>query len=128
MMTLTLLVGLWTSTCIQTQIAPTHQGYVIESYEFNEEGEFKFTREWFKDSACSVSKELEQEEGTIKIGAKMSGMFISGDTFEADFQTVARTDYGALSVKEGKSLKVARGLKGSSFRNTMVGLFEYLKQ
>lgn len=127
-MTLALFVGLWTTTCIQTQIAPSNQGFVVESYEFSESGEYTFTRSWFEDASCSKAKDQDEDRGTLKLGPKMSGMFVLGETYEADFKSDAGTDYGALTVKEGKALKVARSIKGSNFRNSMVGVFEYLKQ
>lgn len=128
MTTLALIVGLWTSACIQTQIAPIGQGFVIESFDFSEAGEYRFTREWFKDSACTNAQSTDTETGSIKLGHKMSGMFVVGETYEADFKNEAGVDYGAISIRNTKMLKVARGLKGSHFRNTMVGIFDYVKR
>jgi hypothetical protein len=127
MTTLALLVGLWTSTCIQTQVAPTKAGFVKESYEFGAHGDYRFTREWFDDSACTVSKDTDEEEGQVVLGKRLSGMFVSGETYELDFTSAAGTEYGAVQLKEN-SLRLARGIKGSLFRNTMVGLFDYVKE
>lgn len=126
-MTLALIVGLWTTTCIQTQIAGNNDGFAIESYEISEAGTFEFSRQWFEDAKCTDAKATDLEIGTLKIGSKMTGMFITGDTFEADFTTSAGKDLGAISLKDAKTLKVGRGLKGSNFRNTMLGVFDFKK-
>lgn len=126
MLSLILLAGIWSSSCIQTQ-TNTNQGYMIESYAIAESGEYELTREWFEDAICSAKKAEEVESGSIKLGKKLSGMFVSGDTYEADFSNEMGKDLGAVQVSS-RSLKVARGMKNSSMRNTMIGLFEYLKQ
>ncbi len=128
MMTLALIVGLWTTNCIQTQINGATQGHVLESYEISEAGGYEFTREWFHDASCTESFKKDSEAGTLKLGPRMSGMFVTGQTFEADFTSEGAKDLGAIRVTEGESLKIARGLKGSSFRNTMVGIFDYTKR
>jgi hypothetical protein len=126
MMTLALLVGIWTTTCIQTQIAHSNQGFVKESYSFSKEGDFEFKREWFKDPSCTEPDGTDTETGTVKIGNKISSFFMPGETYEADFNTQEGIDLGAVSVKENE-LKIARGVNNSSMRNTMLSLFEYRK-
>jgi hypothetical protein len=127
MMTLAIFVGIWTSTCIQTQISGNNQGFVKETYSIEKTGEFEFTREWFQDSGCSSPNGTDTETGTITLGKKLSGMFITGDTYEADFSTQGGTDLGAMTL-QNNTLKMARGMKNSSMRNTMVGIFGYVKR
>ena len=126
MMTLALLVGIWTTTCIQTQMSHS-QGFVKESYTFRLEGGFEFKREWFKDPSCTEPDGTDTETGTIKIGNKITSFLIPGDTYEADFNTQRGIDLGALSVKENQ-LRIARGVNNSSMRNSMLSLFEYRKK
>lgn len=126
MLNLALIVGLWATTCIQTQNT-NYAGFAIESYDVRENGNYEFKREWFSDAACSAQYGVETEEGNVSVGKKLSGIFVTGDTFEADFKTTTGVDLGAVKV-EGKKLKVARGMRGSTMRNTMLGLFEYSKK
>ncbi|MES2525914.1 MAG: hypothetical protein V4598_02460 [Bdellovibrionota bacterium] len=126
MLNLALIIGLWTTTCIQTQ-NPSHAGFVIESYEVRENGNYDFKRDWYADPMCSQQYDTETETGSVKVGKKLSGIFVTANTFEADFETVQGVDLGAVKVESNK-LKVARGMRGSTMRNTMVGLFEYVKK
>lgn len=126
MTSLALLIGLWTSTCIQTQMGPDRQGFVLESYEITKEESFRFSRVWFEDAACTVAIGGEEEVGTVLVGPELTGMFVTNGTFEADFLSAAGFDLGAVQVKNDV-LKVARGTKGSTWRNTMLGLFGYKK-
>lgn len=126
MLNLALIVGLWATTCIQTQTA-THAGFLIESYDVRENGSYELKREWHADPVCREQFDSETETGTIKVGKKLSGIFVSGNTFESDFETILGVDLGAVKI-EGNKLKVARGMRGSTMRNTMVGLFEYVKK
>lgn len=126
MLNLALIVGLWATTCIQTQNT-RHSGFAIESYDVRDNGSFDFRREWYADPSCHQRYDVETESGVVSVGKKISGIFVSGNTFEADFQTTTGTDLGAVRV-EGSTLKVARGLRGSTMRNTMVGLFDYVKE
>ena len=129
MITMALLVGIWSTTCIQTQINKTinHSGYAKESYTIEKDGAFEFKREWFRDSTCLDETDSDIESGTIELGDKLQGLFISSETVEADFSTQSGVDLGAISLKN-ESLKVARGIRNSSMRNTMLSLFEYAKR
>ena len=124
MLTLALLAGLWTTTCIQTQTV-VKQGFAIDSYEFAQEGDFVFTRQWFSDSKCEVAETTDEEIGTVKIGKELTSFF--GTSFEADFKTDKGADFGVMSLKENK-LKIGRGVLNAQMRNTMTGLFEYSKR
>lgn len=126
MLNLALIVGLWATTCIQTQ-TNTHAGFMIESYDVRENGSYELKRHWHADPVCREQFDSETETGTVRVGKKLSGIFVSGNTFETDFETILGVDLGAVKV-EGNKLKVARGMRGSTMRNTMVGLFEYVKQ
>lgn len=126
MLNLILIAGLWTSTCIQTQMGGMH-GFVQESYSIEETGEYEFTRQWFLDPLCTTSLESDTEAGEIKTGKKITGIFVGAETYEADFTNIMGTDLGAVQVNS-RSLKVARGMKNSTMRNTMVGVFEYFKK
>ena len=126
MLNLALIVGLWATTCIQSQNT-THAGFMIESYDVRENGSYELKREWHADPACNEQYATETESGTVKVGKKLSGIFVSGNTYESDFETSMGVDLGAVKI-EGNKLKVARGMKGSTMRNTMVGLFEYVKK
>ncbi|HXH29205.1 MAG TPA: hypothetical protein VNJ01_00165 [Bacteriovoracaceae bacterium] len=127
MITLAVFIGIWTSTCIQTQVSGHNQGFVKESYTIERSGDFEFRREWFTDEKCTDSDSVDSEAGTLEIGKKITGMFLSGQSHEANFTTVYGMDLGALSLVNGSTLKVARGMKNSTMRNTMLGLFEYKK-
>lgn len=126
MLSLILLAGIWSSSCIMTQ-SNMNQGYLIETYSIAESGDYELKREWHQDPLCSAKISEESETGSLKLGKKLSGMFINGDSYEADFSSEMGKDLGAVQVNAGK-LKVARGMKNSTMRNTMLGLFEYLKQ
>ena len=128
MITLALLAGIWTSTCIQTQIANVNEGYAQEIYSFSKDGSFNYSREWYRDAKCTDPKGTDQESGTIVIGKKLSSIFLPvGDSFEADFSTQSGIDQGAISIK-GNKLRLARGIANSSMRNTMLSLFEFTKK
>ena len=125
-MTIALLVGIWTTTCTMTQTT-NNQGWARDSYEITAQGNFEASRTWYVDPICSVEREKEVEVGTLEIGRELSGIFINGKTFEVDFHDASGTDLGAIA-KSDKSIKVARGMKNSRFRNTMVGFIEFIKQ
>ena len=127
MLTFALLAGIWSTTCIQTQISNTNQGFARETYTFAKNGVFEFKREWFRDSECSEPNGTDTETGNIEIGNKLNGFFITQDTFEVSFSSQGGIDLGAVSINNDK-LRVARGVKNSSMRNTMLGLFDYTKQ
>lgn len=126
MLSLTLLIGIWTTSCMQMQTS-NNQGFAQETYTISKDGSFEFKREWFVDGVCAGSREVETVDGTLEIGRKLSGMFTVGDTYEANFSESNGTDLGAISVSS-RSIKVARGMKNSTMRNTMVGIFEFFKK
>lgn len=132
MLTFTLLIGLWSTACIQSQDM-TNSGFMIEHYEFADDnrganaGHYIVTREWYADAACTQLYVSEKDYGIVHIGKKITGMMVSGNTVEANFESPVGVDLGAVKV-EGNKLKVARGMRGSTFRNTMVGLFDYVKK
>ena len=127
MLTFALLAGIWSTTCIQTQISNRNQGFARETYTIAKNGVFEFKREWFSDSDCSEPNGTDTETGSMEIGSKLNGFFITQETFEVDFNTQGGTDLGAISLNNDK-IRVARGVKNSSMRNTMLGLFDYTKQ
>ncbi len=126
MLNLALIVGLWATTCIQSQNT-THAGFMIESYDIRENGSYEMKREWHADPMCNEQYAVETENGTVKVGKKLSGIFVTGNTYESDFETIMGVDLGAVKVENSK-MKIARGMRGSTMRNTMVGLFEYVKK
>lgn len=123
MLSLLLVVGIWTTTCIQSQNSQ-FQGFVTESYAITSSGKFTFTREWFMDPHCSDFLAEESETGHIVVGKKVSSIFVGDNTFEVDFISNQGADRGAIKV-EKDHIKVGRGMKNSGLRNTMVGIFEY---
>lgn len=127
MLSLALIAGIWTTACIQTQIADVNTGYVKETYSITKEGQFEFMREWYSDSKCSEPKGTDTEAGIVRVGKRLPNIFIPDDMFEADFSTQKGLDLGAVAVKKDK-LRVARGVANSSMRNTMLSLFEYTKR
>lgn len=127
MLSLALIAGIWTTACIQTQIADVNVGHVKETYTISKEGEFEFRREWYSDSKCTQPKGTDTEAGTVRVGKRLPNIFIPDDMFEADFSTQKGVDLGAVSVKKDK-LRVARGVPNASMRNTMLSLFEYTKK
>ncbi len=126
MLNLALIVGLWATTCIQTQNG-RNAGFVIESYDVRDNGSYEHKTDWYADPMCSQQYDSNSESGVVKVGKKLSGIFVTGNNFEADFETATGVDLGAVKVEDNK-LKVARGMSGSTMRNTMVGLFEYVKK
>lgn len=126
MLNLALIIGLWTTTCIQTQNSRS-AGFVIESNEVRENGNYDFKRTWYADPLCSEEYDVDLESGSVKVGKRLSGIFVTQKSFEADFHTLTGVDLGAVKVEANK-LKVARGMRGSTMRNTMLGLFEYVKK
>ncbi len=127
MLTLALLAGIWSTTCIQTQVSNNNQGFAKETYTFTKNGVYEFKREWFRDANCSEPNGTDTETGSVVLGNKISSFFITQDTFEADFNSQGGIDLGAIAIANNK-LKIARGMRNSSMRNTMLGLFEYSKQ
>lgn len=127
MLTLTLLAGIWSTTCIQTQISNVNTGYVQETYTFEKTGTFEFKREWFKDPKCTLPDGTDTEAGLVVVGAKINTFFMPGEVYEADFNTQSGEDLGAVTIRSNV-LHIARGVKNSSFRNTMLSLFDYTKK
>ncbi len=125
MFDLILIAGLWVSGCVQTQTTKA-QGYAIESYSLSETGEYEYSRLWHKDSQCERPFMEEREAGLMDVGNKVSSVFASNQTYEADFKSSEGTDLGAIELKDGM-LKIARGSKGSGLRNTMLSLFGFRK-
>lgn len=128
MLSMAIMVGVWSTTCIQTQISNVNSGYVKETYKIEKSGDFEFERKWFRDPSCTEPNGTDTESGTVEIGKELRGLFYSDETYEANFNSQQGIDLGAISVKENKYLKVARGVRNSSMRNTMLGLFDYIKQ
>lgn len=127
MLTLAMIIGLWSTSCIQTQISNVNQGYSIESYEFQETGDFTHTRQWYNDSQCKELLQTEERAGTLEIGHKLKVFVLSGVAFAADYNTSAGTDLGAISLKDKNSLLLSRGVSNSYIRNAMLSLFPYYK-
>lgn len=128
MITLALLAGIWSTTCIRTQMSPNRQGHVVETYKIQEDGSFEFKRDWFRDSQCSDPSETDIESGTLEIGTKINNFFSPGNSYEANFSSEGGIDQGAISLKHDEYIMVARGVKNSSFRNSMLSLFQYRKK
>ncbi len=127
MMTIALLAGIWSTTCIQTQISNLGQGHVKETYSINLDHSYEFKREWFRDSKCSEPQGSDIESGTIEIGREIQSMFAMSGTYEANFSSQSGIDLGTIAIQKN-SLKISRGIKNSTMRNTMLSLFEYVKQ
>ena len=128
MITLALIAGVWSTNCIQTQISNHNQGHVIETYTISETSDYEFKREWFKDANCTEPAGTDIESGTIDLGKEVSSFFNPGKVYEANFSSQNGIDLGAINVRESKYLKVARGMKNSTMRNTMLSLFEFKKK
>ncbi len=126
MNTLILFIGIWSTTCIQTQIF-NQSGFVQETYSIQKDGAYEFKRDWYRDGACQEFESSDVEAGTLEIERKITTIFMPGDVWEANWSTSDGGDAGAISVR-GKKLRIARGIKNSGLRNTMLGIFEYVKQ
>jgi hypothetical protein len=122
-----LFVGIWTTTCIQTQISNHAAGYARETYTIETTGAYEFKRDWYHDPACQEHEGTDTEAGTLEVGKKISTIFMPGDVWEANWSAAGGVDAGAIAVR-GNKLRLARGIKNSTMRNTMLGLFEYEKQ
>ena len=127
MLTFALLAGIWTTSCIQTQISNNNQGFARETYTFTKNGMYEFKREWFRDADCTDPNGTDSETGTLVIGNKITSFFVTQDTYEAEFSSQAGVDLGAISLT-GNKLRIARGIRNGTMRNTMLGLFDYVKQ
>lgn len=127
MLTFVLLAGLWSTDCTQTQTqTQSNRGWVKDSYLITETGDYTFARTWFKEETCTNRISLESEDGQLKLGKAISGMFAAGST-EVDFISEKQTNLGAMKI-EGNVLKVARSLSGSSTRNTMLAIIGFQKK
>lgn len=126
-MTIALLAGIWSTTCIQTQISNIAQGHVKETYTIHLNHSYEFKREWFRDSKCTEPQGTDVESGTIELGREIQSMFTMAGTYEANFSSQSGIDLGAVAIQKS-TLKISRGIKNSSMRNTMLSLFEYVKQ
>lgn len=127
MLTLAMIIGLWSTSCIQTQISNVNSGYMVESYEFRDSGEFEHTRAWFQDSKCTELLQKEERNGTIEVGHKLKVSIFSREAFAADYNTSSGTDLGAISQPSNQSLLISRGVPNSYMRNTMLSLFPFYK-
>jgi hypothetical protein len=126
MLSLALLIGLWQTSCIQTQIN-MKQGFAVESYQFSENGNFEFKRDWYNDGLCIESRsDIEIENGTIKLGKVVEDNFNNFNLTHADYMVGEDKDLGVISVS-GDFMRLSRGMKNSSIRNTMLSLFQYKK-
>ena len=127
MISMALLVGIWSTTCVQTQISNVNQGFVKEIYSIEETGSYEYVREWYQDPNCTEPKGTDSESGTLELGAKLQGLFIPENTYEANFNSQSGIDLGAISIAPGSHIKIARGVRNSTMRNTMLSLFEFKK-
>lgn len=125
MLTFALLAGLWSTSCAQTQING-RSGWVTESYDITSSGAYRFERNWFKDKTCSDAATTDAEDGELVLKGPLDSFFNPNAT-AVDFTSAIGTDLGGLDV-QGDMLKVARGLRGSSMRNTMLAVIGYKKQ
>ncbi len=126
MMTIALLAGIWSTTCIQTQISNLGQGHVKETYTISVDHSYEFKREWFRDAKCTEPQGTDIESGTIELGKEIQSVFVLSGTYEANFSSQGGVDLGAVAIQKN-ALKISRGIKNSSMRNTMLSLFEYVK-
>lgn len=127
MLIMSLIAGIWTTACIQTQISNIKSGYVKETYTIQRNGSFEWKREWFTDSKCVFPNGTDSEAGLVVVRNRLKTLFFPGEIFEADFSTQSGIDLGSVAVKDNK-LRVARGVSNSNMRNTMLSIFEYTKQ
>ena len=131
MLEIILLVGIWTTNCIQTQLGgsnrPVNFGYVKETYTIENDATYEFKREWFRDPVCLEPRGTDTETGFLELGELIQGGMFAGTSYQADFSSHQGIDFGAISLNQKKSIKVARGVPNNSMRNTMLSLFEYKK-
>lgn len=127
MLTLALLAGLWSTTCIQTQMSNVKSGYVIDSYSFNTTGDYEFNRHWFRDNACKESMGNERESGTVELGSEINSFFAPKGTRVLNFSSQHGIDLGAVLV-DNEGMRIARGTPNSLQRNTMLSLFVFRKK
>lgn len=126
MLTLALLAGLWSTTCIQTQMSNVKSGYVIDAYQFTISGDFEYRRDWFRDGNCKEAMGHEREAGTVELGAEINSFFAPKGTRALNFSSQQGLDLGAVLI-EDKGLRIARGIPNSLQRNTMLNLFVFKK-
>lgn len=125
-LTLSLIAGVWTTTCIATQIEERN-GYARETYRIEKTGAYEFKREWFRDSDCTRKINETTEKGRLSIKKRLQNESFAGDAHAVDFQSKDGVAHGAIG-KRGQALRFARGTPGDGNRNTMLGVFDYLKR
>lgn len=127
MLTLALLAGLWSTTCIQTQMSNIKSGYVIDSYSFTDKGDFEFNRNWYRDHHCKEPMGQERESGTVELGPEISSFFAPKGTHALNISSQHGVDLGAVLI-ENEGMRIARGMPNSLQRNTMLNLFIFRKK
>lgn len=122
-------VGTWKTNCFQHQ-SNGEQGYAVETYQFDQKMNYKFTREIYRDASCDdVLIQTMEETGVVTIGKEnLNNGFNPKDTKEAIYKAKnGKVDLGLIWVNSSQSvLKVARGIS-EGVQNNLLGLFEYKK-
>lgn len=127
MLTIALLAGLWSTTCIQTQMSNVKSGYVIDAYQFSVTGDFEYRRDWFRDGNCKEPMGHEREAGTIELGSEINSFFAPKGTHALNFSSQHGLDLGAVLI-ENEGMRISRGMPNSLHRNTMLNLFIFRKK
>jgi len=126
MLTLALLVGIWSSSCTQTQING-ERGHSTQSYTIAVDGGFVFTRQWYQDSRCTKLAESQSHSGKLTIGARLASSMFNPNAHGVDYSYDGHIDMGAMELN-GNILRVARGQADSGARNTMLEIISYKKR
>ena len=124
MLNLIMIAGLWGTLCTQTQING-QSGFVKETYDISSKGAFVYSRTWYSEKTCSAKTSVDTENGTLRIGGSLNSMF-NPSAVAVDFESNGAVDLGGMGL-EVNILKVARGQKGQSMRNTMLAIIGYKK-
>lgn len=129
MTSLVLLAGTWLTACTSTQITGK-QGFAIDTYAFTTSGEYENKRDWYKDANCTEkSYPADIEKGKVTLAAAITDSFSVAGSVEANFKSTTGSDLGAVWVSEDrKTLRVARGMKNSTMRSTMLGIISFKKK
>lgn len=122
MLTLALLAGLWSTTCIQTQMSNIKSGYVVDAFQFTIKGDFEYRRDWFRDRDCKEPMSHEREAGTVELGTEINSFFAPKGTHAINFSSQQGIDLGAILINN-EGMRIARGIPNSLQRNTMLNFF-----
>lgn len=122
------LTGIWVmSICTNTIVKDSinhvdRAGYTMEFYQFGTQGEFDYTRNWYKDSQCKKLDHVEKDNGTYSLG-KVTNLYS-----EIDFKMAKGSSLGWVRFKNANEVELTRGLLGASRSQKPETIFTFKKK